>query len=112
MKPFIADACAPEFLPSLYKGLTQGAGCEVKIDSIYDISQIIANIIQILLAVAGVLAVVFIVWGGITYIMSGGESSKTSEAKSTLRNAILGLILTGSAYLIVEFLARNLSKAP
>jgi fructose-specific phosphotransferase system IIC component len=66
------------------------------------IEGLVANIIvNVLLPVAGVVAVGAIVWGGVTYITSQGEPDKLDKAKKTLLYAIVGLLIVVFAYYIV-----------
>ena len=51
---------------------------------------------------AGLLSVVFIFVGGISFILSGGESEKITSAVDTIRYAIIGLIVTVLAVIIVN----------
>lgn len=56
--------------------------------------------------VAGFLSVVFIFIGGISFILSGGDEGKIKQAVSTIRYAIIGLIVTILAVIIVNALGR------
>lgn len=87
--------------PKLYDGVE-------KFDSINDFLIILANLIQIGLILSGVLAVIFISWSGVQYIISQGDPARVQTAKGGIRNAVVGLILAGGAFLIVEFFTRRL----
>lgn len=52
--------------------------------------------------VAGFLSIVFIFIGGISFILSGGQEEKIKQAVSTIRYAIIGLIITILAVVIVN----------
>jgi len=56
--------------------------------------------------VAGFLSVVFIFIGGISFILSGGQEEKIKQAVSTIRYAIIGLIITIFAVIIVNALGK------
>lgn len=56
--------------------------------------------------VAGFLSVVFIFIGGISFILSGGQEEKIKQAVSTIRYAIIGLIVTILAVIIVNALGK------
>jgi len=58
--------------------------------------------------VAGFLSVVFIFVGGISFILSGGQEDKIKQAVSTIRYAIIGLIITVLAVVIVNAIGRIL----
>jgi uncharacterized membrane protein len=56
--------------------------------------------------IAGFLSVVFIFIGGISFILSGGQEDKIKQAVSTIRYAIIGLIVTILAIVIVNTVGR------
>lgn len=66
----------------------------------------LAAILNIVFVAAGVLAVVFIIIGGVKYILSGGDASGIKSAKETITYAIIGLIITLLAFGIVNFVTR------
>lgn len=65
----------------------------------------VANIIAV---VAGIIAVFMIIIAGMQYVTSGGESNKTQAAKSTILQAVIGLLVIGMADLIVGFVISKL----
>lgn len=62
-------------------------------------------IIEMLIRIAGVIAVAFIVWGGIQYTTSQGEPEGINHAKSTISNAVAGLVVVFIAIGLVQFIA-------
>ena len=60
-------------------------------------------IINILFFIVGVLAVIFIIYGGFKYVKGGGESSAVGEAKKTILYAIIGLVLAIIAPQVIAF---------
>jgi uncharacterized membrane protein len=58
--------------------------------------------------IAGLLSVVFIFIGGISFILSGGEEGKIKQAVSTIRYAIIGLVITILSVVIVGTVGRAL----
>lgn len=64
---------------------------------------IVKLIISTLGFIAGVLAVVFIIMGGINLATSEGDPSKVANARKTISFAIIGLIIAILAPLIVSF---------
>ncbi len=59
--------------------------------------------INALMTAAIVLALVFLVWGGINWIISGGEKTKLQTAKNSITYAIAGLVVSLLAFAIVNF---------
>lgn len=63
------------------------------------------NIVTILLYIVGYVSLAFVIWGGFKYIISGDSSNGTSAAKTTILNAIIGLVLSIMSIAIVKFIA-------
>lgn len=66
--------------------------------------RIIGNIIDFIIAISGGLAVFFIVYAGLQYVLARGQDDKISTAKTNLQWIIGGLILMFFAMAIVRFL--------
>lgn len=67
----------------------------------YQILEIINRGLAYAIIIAGFLSLVFIFVGGISFILSGGQEDKIKSAVSTIRYAIIGLIVTILATVIV-----------
>lgn len=67
------------------------------------LDRLIVLIINIVSIVVGVVAVIMIIFGGLKYITSGGDSSNVSSAKNTIIYAIIGLVVVALAQFIVRF---------
>jgi len=67
----------------------------------YQILEIINRGLAYAIIIAGFLSVVFIFFGGISFILSGGQEDKIKSAVSTIRYAIIGLIVTILATVII-----------
>ena len=68
-----------------------------------DLPSFITNIVNILLFLAGAIAVIVIIIGGIRYVLSSGDSGQVQAAKNTILYAVIGLIVVIMAYAIVNF---------
>lgn len=55
-----------------------------------------------LLYIATTLAIIMLMWGGIQWITSSGDPEKLSSAKRKLTFAIIGLVISLSAFFIVR----------
>lgn len=69
---------------------------------------IMLAIIEILLRIAGTVAVAFVVFGAVKYVVSQGEPDKVSEAKGTIINALAGLVISAIAIGVVAFLGNRI----
>ncbi|MFH1284765.1 MAG: hypothetical protein ABIH78_04235 [Candidatus Peregrinibacteria bacterium] len=74
----------------------------------YEVLEIINRGLAYAIIIAGFLSVVFIFIGGISFILSGGQEEKIKSAISTIRYAIIGLIITVLAIVIVGTVGRAL----
>lgn len=61
-------------------------------------------------AVAGLIAVVVIIVGGIQYVTSGGDPGKAAKAKNVILYAVIGLIIVLLAAVITNFVIGAVSK--
>lgn len=101
------DELAILSLPYWYDGLQCEDGGEggVVFTDLADIWIITANVLSMLIQVAGLIAVFMIIYGGIRYMTSQGEPENIQAAKKTLMYAIGGLILAILASTLVGFIA-------
>lgn len=67
------------------------------------IDKILKAVVQIISVLAGVITVIMIVISGIKFATSGGDSSKVASARSSLMYALVGLVVTVLAQVIVRF---------
>ena len=73
-----------------------------------DLPNVIVNIVNGIILVAGFVAVAFIVVGGIQYMTSAGDAGKTKKAKDTLLYAVIGLIICALSFAIVNFVIKSI----
>jgi Type IV secretion system pilin len=76
---------------------------EVAAGSEDSVNELITNIVNIFSVIVGIIAVIMIIWGGLKYITSGGDSGNVTGAKNTILYAIIGLIIVALAQIIVRF---------
>ena len=72
------------------------------------IMDIIATFIALAIIASFVLSLVFIIVGGISFIISAGNEEKIKGAIHTIRFAIIGFVVTFLATFIVSWIARLL----
>lgn len=70
----------------------------------------IKNIIDGIIAVVGIVAVIVIILGGVTYATSQGDPSKVTKGKKIMITGIVGLIIVILAFAIVNFVLGALLK--
>ncbi len=72
------------------------------LNSSQSLSDLIVNVIRIMLLFAGAIAVFFVIVGGYQYIASGGNEETAEKGRKTLINAIIGIIVIVLAYAIIN----------
>jgi len=95
-------------IPTWYKGLSCDAGGAPNPSGLNDLWVIGANVIDILLFIAGVAAVFFVIYGGIKFITSQGEPGKLAGARQTLIYAAVGLIISIAARVAVQYVSQQI----
>lgn len=75
--------------------------CNIKIQSG---SKLFANILTAMLVFGVVLSLFFLLWGGIRWIMSGGDKAKLDAARGTVSAAIVGLLIAFLSFAIVSII--------
>jgi hypothetical protein len=81
---------------------TTGAG------SLEAVAKKVVNIFSI---IVGIVAVIFVIYGGFRYITSGGDSGSVGNAKNTLIYALVGLVIVALAQLIVHYVLSTATGA-
>jgi hypothetical protein len=100
-------------LPPWYKYLEfENANCDIKFDATKptDYSLIALAILEMLLTIAGILAVVYLVIGGYKLVIAQGNPDKIMDARQTIKNAIIGVVIAVVASRIVAYLAGKLAS--
>ncbi len=84
------------------KGASSSAACQANgSDPLTGTNGLLVKVTRIISFVAGVASVILMVVGGLMYVMSNGDASRTSAARNTLIYAAVGLVIVGVAQGIV-----------
>ena len=86
-------------------GTSSTAGANDKINNL------VKTVINIFSLIVGIVSVIMIIFGGLKYITSGGESSNVSGAKNTIIYAIIGLVVVALAQFIVQFVLNKVASS-
>lgn len=70
----------------------------------------ISKIINGVLSLIGLVFVVLIIYSGIIWMTAGGQEKKVEEAKGTIKQSIIGLIVVLGAYALSYFIVNALSS--
>ncbi len=72
---------------------------------------IVGRLIQSGFSLLGIVVVVIVMWGGYKWMVSGGKEEKVADARRTLINLIIGLVIMLGAYSIVNFIINAVTEA-
>lgn len=73
-------------------------------DLVATVSKIALAVIDTLIRLASLLALGYVIYGSIRYVTSGGDSSGVAGAKTTIANALIGLVIALLAIGIVQYI--------
>lgn len=85
--------------------------CVKPSNSTKTLDKFIHNIVNVLSAIVGVVAVIMIIFGGFRYITSGGNDTSVTGAKNTILYAIIGLVIVALSQVIVHFVLRRITTS-
>lgn len=77
--------------------------------SLFGMSGIFTEIVNIMLYIVGAISVIMLVIGGLRYVISGGSDSAVTGAKNTILYAIIGIVVAMLAYAIVNFVIGSIA---
>ena len=102
-----AAGCESHFLglPAWYDGLTEGDDCKIKSpkddeDVKAYVWTIVLNVMGLITGLIGYLAIGFVMWGGIQYMIAQGDPGKVAKGKKTITNAVIGLVISMTASIL------------
>lgn len=69
-----------------------------------DFFKAFAALFNIFLLIAGIVAFLFVLYGGFLYLTAGGDTARTGQGRSFIINALIGIIIIFISYAVVNFL--------
>ena len=67
-----------------------------------DIGKFLSAGIQVAMIIAAILTFAFLVWGGIQWILSGGDKTQTQAARDRITTALVGLGIVAAAWALMK----------
>ena len=92
---------ACQMVPAAHGGKDQPA-------DLFGDAGIFTRVSNIMLFLVGAIAVIMIIFGGIRYVVSGGNSSQVQGAKNTIMYALVGVVVALLAYAAVNFVINTI----
>ena len=82
-------------------------GCSAITDGVVQLRYlecVFGNVVNVVLALAGIVLFIMLIAGGFKYITAGGDPKGVEGAKKTLTYAIGGVVLIALSFLILQFI--------
>ncbi len=100
-------------LPLFYLAYAQSGPCPKNFEALCALnpeeneeiySALFGNIITILLIIAVITSIIYLIWGGITWIKANGDKGQIDHARHTIMTAMVGLIIAFLAFFIINLI--------
>ncbi len=92
-------------LPQFHVYAEELQNLEGGVATIRSLETLFANFVSTIVAISGVALFLMFVTSGFTYLFAGGDQKKMEQAKGTLTNAVIGLVVIVAAYLIIRIIS-------
>ena len=96
---------------NIFPPITYNCPCEETIEiptppnlQITSLGTLLSGAIGFILVIAALAAFIFLIWGGIQWITSGGDKSAVEAARSRILAAIIGLFVVFAAWALMNVL--------
>ena len=66
--------------------------------------QIVGGFVNLMLLLAAIVFFFILVWGGISWITSGGDKANTEAARNRITAALVGLVIVFAAWAILQLI--------
>lgn len=91
----LALSATPAFAQNL--GIPKPPGFQIE-----DLGLFVSKLVGAALIISAILVFVYLVWGGIQWITSGGDKGKTEEARNRITAALVGLAIVAAAWAVIQ----------
>ena len=79
--------------------------------TLVEIEILVRRVAQFLIIVSVIIAVIFIIWGGVMYMAARGDTEKAGAAKTTIFNGIIGAAVVLGVGVILQTLAGLITRS-
>lgn len=86
-------------LPAAYQNPTQGGA---------GLAYYIGQLWKTVVILGGLAFLIFFIWGGLNWILAGGDKVKIDSAQKQMTNGLIGLVILVISFAIVGFLSNFL----
>jgi len=71
--------------------------------------ELITSLVNYLLWIVGILAVLYLIYGGVIYLTAGGDAEKAGKGRVAITNAIIGIVIIAAALAIYNLIWKGLN---
>lgn len=71
---------------------------------------LIGGFIKIVLGLLGLALLGYLMYGGFLWMTAGGDGGQVTKAKDVMKNAVIGIIIISSSYIISDFVMKQLAN--
>lgn len=69
-----------------------------------NLASIVTNALPIVFSIAGIILLLYLLWGGFDYLTSMGDPKKAESGRGKITNAIIGFIIIFAAFWLVQLI--------
>lgn len=102
--------CATDFTDPLKQGAACSQGNSQK-ETLFGQGGIFTTVANTLIFLVGAVSVIFLIIGGLRYVISNGDSKAVTAAKDTILYAIIGVVVAVVSFALVSFVTTALANA-
>lgn len=106
---FVAAPASAQISPE-NTGLSDSAREAGYGEAAVELPDLIGRIINILIGLIGLILFLFVLYGGIMWMIAGGDSTKITKAQGIIYNAVIGVVVVLAAYAITSFVINQFTK--
>ena len=94
-------------IPSVFAATlpTDTSGKASGVATIQSLETLFTNVVNVVIALSGVALLLMFIVGGFSFMFAAGDAKKMEQARATITNAIIGLIIIVAAYLILKIIS-------
>lgn len=94
----------PAAAQQAWTGVCVGKGAADDVATLQGVQCLIANVLNVVMTAFAFVGFVMFIYGALTWMFAGGQTSNVEKARSTFTSAIFGLILALSSYVIIQLI--------
>jgi hypothetical protein len=107
-------ACATSDTINSQNPLASGANCSQAngtSNNLFAQGGVFQTIANTLIFLVGAISVIFLIIGGLRYVISQGDKSNVTQAKDTILYAVIGIVVAVISFALVTFVISSLQKS-